>query len=188
MPIRSIILAAAILGAAPVLAQVPDSKAARDAKNWEAFQQLYPARAILAREEGLVAFKVRIDASGSPTECTVTHTSGHPLLDNETCQLIMKHATFNRPEGVSGSQERLYEGVVNWKLPTTPASTALVAPKPIAAGTGPEKIICKRRLKTGSNAEYERTCLTRREWDRAQAETQDTWGEFQGKKGMTNGN
>lgn len=188
MSIKSVILAAAMLGAAPVLAQAPDSKAANNAKNWEAFQQLYPARAILAREEGLVGFKVKIDAAGSPAECVVTHTSGHPLLDNETCQLIMKHATFKRPEGASLSQERFYEGVVNWKLPTTPVSKTFAAPKPVAAGTGPEKIICKRRLKTGSNAEYERTCLTRREWDRAQAETQDTWGDMQGKKGMTNGN
>ena len=187
MSIRSVILAAAMLAATPVLAQAPDSKAARDAKNWEAFQQLYPARAILAREEGLVGFKVKIDASGTPTECTVTHTSGHRLLDQETCQLIMTHATFKRPEGSSLSQERLHEGVVNWKLPTTPKSAVAAAPKPIAAGAAPEKLICKRVQKTGSNAEFERTCLTRREWDRAQSETQDTWGEFQGKKGMTNG-
>lgn len=188
MGIRIFMAAVGLVSAVPALAQATDTKAERDSKNWEVFQQLYPARAILAREEGVVGFKVKIDATGNPTECAVTHTSGHPLLDNETCQLVMLHATFQRPEGSSLSQDRTYDGVVNWRLPTTPASKTLVAPKRIAEGAGPEKVICKKVQKTGSNAAFERVCLTQREWNRAAAEAQDTWGEMQGKKGMTNGN
>ena len=178
----------ALLWAVGGAAQAPDDKAARDSKNWQVLQQMYPARAIMAREEGLVGFRVRIDASGSATQCQVTHSSGHPLLDQETCQLITLHAVFKPAASVSGSQERSYEGVVNWKLPTSPLSAVPAAPQRIAAGTGPEKVICKRVKKTGSNAAFERTCLTQREWERATDESRAPWDEMQGRKGMTNGN
>jgi transmembrane sensor len=157
------------------LARAPDIKAVRDARNWSVLHKLYPPRALAAREEGMVGFKVKIDASGSPTECKITHTSGHPLLDLETCQLIMLHATFKRPEGLSPSQERLYEGVVNWKLPTTPLESVPPAPKPIAEASAPEELVCKRIPKTGSIAAYERKCMTRSEWQRATSETTKSW-------------
>lgn len=185
---RALMIGAGLFAAAPVFAEAPDAKGTRDAKNWDVLHQMYPARAILAREEGLVGFKVRIDAAGSATECTVTHTSGHPLLDQETCQLIMKHATFKRPEGVSLSQERSYEGVVNWKLPTTSKSAPVASPQRIAAGAGPEKVICKRIPKTGTLSAFERTCLTESEWKKATDQSREHWDELQGRKGMTNGN
>ena len=188
MRLKLLFAAVALLGPAPVLAQATQPAAERNAKNWDVFQQLYPPRAILAREEGLVGFKVKIDGTGSPRECQVTHSSGHPLLDQETCQLVMLHATFKRPDGVSSSQQRVFEGTVNWRLPTTPASKPLTAPTQIAAGAGPEKVICKRVKKTGSNAAFERTCLTEREWKRATDESREPWDEMQGRKGSTSGN
>jgi hypothetical protein len=106
------------------------------------------------------------------------------LLDQETCQLIMVHATFKRPEGLSLSQQREYEGVVNWKLPSTALAAVPPAPNPIAVSAAPEQIICKRRLKTGSNAAFERTCMTQSQWDKATTETQDWWRET-GKKGFS---
>ena len=147
---------------------------------------MYPKRALAAREEGLVGFTVKIDAAGSPTECQVTHTSGHELLDRETCQLIMVHATFKRPEGMSLSQQRVHEGVVNWKLPATPASVVPVAPEAVAAAQAPEKMICKRTLRTGSSAAFERTCMTQSQWEKATKQTQDWWRET-GKKGFSCG-
>jgi outer membrane biosynthesis protein TonB len=60
----------------------PDSsKEQRDAKNWEVLHSMYPKRALENREEGLVGFTVKIDAAGSATECKVTHSSCHPLID-----------------------------------------------------------------------------------------------------------
>ena len=158
---------------------VPDQKAFRDARNWDVIHKLYPPRARAAGEQGLVGFTVRIDASGSPTTCKITYTSGHPLLDLETCQLIMTHATFKRPAGLSPSQERSYEGVVNWKLPNTPPTALQAPPKAIAEAVAPEQLVCKRIPKTGSMALFERRCMTKSEWQRTSSQTRDTWDELQ---------
>lgn len=156
-------------------------KAIRDARNWDVLHKLYPQRALAAREEGTVGFTVRIDSSGSPTACKITHTSGHPLLDLETCQLIMVHATFKRPAGTSISQQRSYEGVVNWRLPSSPQTAALAPPKPIAPAAAPEEMICRRVAKTGSNVAFERQCMTRSEWQRASNQSKDPWEQLQGR-------
>jgi hypothetical protein len=74
--------------------------------------------------------------------------------------------------------------VVNWKLPGTPLAAVPEAPKPIAAADAPEPQICKRTLKIGTLAAFERTCMTQRQWDKAVAETQEHWGEIR-RKGFT---
>ena len=159
---------------------LPDKKAIQDANNWDVIHKLYPPRALAAREEGLVGFMVEIESSGSPTRCTITHTSGHPLLDLETCQLIMMHATFNRPAGSSPSQKRSYEGVVNWKLPNAPQIAAPVPPKAIAETTAPEQLVCKRIPRTGSIAGFERKCMSKSDWERASSESRTLWDQLQG--------
>lgn len=169
------------LGQVPVpapatqLAMLPDKQAIRDANNWDVIHKLYPPRALAAGEEGLVGFVVEMDATGSPTKCKITHTSGHPLLDLETCQLIMEHATFSRPTGLSPSQKRSYEGVVNWRLPNTPATAVPALPKVIAQSSAPEPLVCKRIQKTGSLAGFDRKCMSKSDWDRASEETRESW-------------
>ena len=163
-----------------------EAKARREAKNWDVLHSMYPKRALENHEEGLVGFTVRIDAAGSPTECAITHTSGHPLLDQETCQLIMIHATFKRPEGISLSQQRLYEGVVNWKLPSTPMAAVPAIPQAIKAAEAPAKLYCKRTAKVGTLAAFERTCMTTADWDRYRTEYREWWEENR-KKGSTSG-
>jgi TonB family protein len=159
----------------------PDNeKALRDANNWEVLYKLYPPRAVAAHEQGLVGFTVKIDSSGSPASCKITHSSGHPLLDLETCELIMVHATFKRAEGMSLSQQRSYEGVVNWKLPATTQSAPPAAPKRIAEATAPEEMICKRIPRTGSNAAFDRKCMRKSEWQRAADESRDVWDRLPG--------
>ena len=162
------------------LAMLPDKKAVRDANNWDVIHKLYPPRALAAREEGLVGFMVEIDSSGSPTRCKITHSSGHPLLDLETCQLIMMHATFNRPVGASPSQKRSYDGVVNWRLPTTARTVAPAPPKAIAEAAAPEQLICKRIPRTGSLAGFERKCMSKSDWQRASTESRTVWDQLQG--------
>ena len=148
-------------------------KAIRDEKNWSVLHKLYPARALAAREEGLVGFAVKIDARGNPTSCKITHTSGHPLLDLETCKLIMVHAIFKRPPGATPSQQRSYEGVVNWKLPDSPRSSVPEPPRPIARAEAPEELICKDIRLTGSNVASERKCMSKSEWERLSQETKE---------------
>src|SRR5919107_4230428 len=102
MSLHRFIIATSLLVASPALAQAPAPEAAaRNASNWDIFQKLYPARALAAREEGAVGFTVTLDSKGEVTNCQVTHSSGHPLLDQETCKLVTLNAQFKPDPGLS---------------------------------------------------------------------------------------
>lgn len=186
MILRWLIIASGVLVAAPLSAQASDPKAAQNAANWDIFQKLYPPRALAAQEEGAVSFRVSIDKQGAVTDCQVTRSSGHPLLDQETCKIITLNAEFKPEEGLSGSQVRTRDGVINWKLPSS--STQLAAAQEGASSAATEKVICKKTVRTGTVAATERTCMTARDWARQSAEEQDMWGDLQGKKGSSHGN
>ena len=169
--------------AGPVLAQ---PRAAVDqSQNWATFMKHYPKRAIAAGEQGLVAFKLTLDRAGHPTECQVTHSSGHKLLDNETCELLMMHAEFQPPRDADGNRLNVFrtEGVINWRLPGSDGK--LIQPTKLAKADPFEKKICRRSIRTGTLAGFERTCMTAREWDYQRREAVDAAVEFQGKKGFT---
>jgi TonB family protein len=187
MVVRCLIIVSGLIAAVPAVAQSAESQAAaRNADNWAIFQKLYPARALAAHEEGTVGFKVTIDKKGTVTGCQVTRTSGHPLLDQETCSLITLNAEFQPEEGLSGSQVRTRDGMITWKLPS---GTAQPGPSQVlASADAPEKVICKKSVRTGTLAGFERTCMTQREWTRQSDDAKEQWGEVQGKKGATHGN
>lgn len=183
------LLAGLAATAMPALAsETASGKAYREAVNGQVLFNNYPARALAAREQGLVAFKVSLDRDGQATTCVVTHSSGYPLLDRETCDLVLFHMEFKPVKDSAGRSARVQtEGVVNWKLPGTPASARLAAPVKMASASAPEKKICKRTVRTGTLAGFERTCMTKREWDRATDESRQPFEELQGRKGMTAG-
>jgi TonB family protein len=187
MSLHRFIIATSVLVASPALAQAPAPEvAARNASNWDIFQKLYPARALAAREEGAVGFTVTLDSKGEVTNCQVTHSSGHPLLDQETCKLVTLNAQFKPDPGLSPSQRKTSQGVIAWKLPAS--TTALASPMAIAANAAPEKIVCKKSVRTGSLAGVERTCMTPTEWAKQSDEQKAEWMDLQGKKGSTHGN
>ena len=177
-----------LVASVPAFAQTPDATTARNAKNWDTLMKLYPPRALAAREQGSVGFAVKLDKDGQPRECQVTHSSGHPLLDQETCQLITLHVVFKPTGAASGSQLSTHQGVINWQLPNSAASATAASPKSVQAANAPDKIICKRVPKTGSNVATERVCLTRRDWVTSSEESRREFEDLQGKKGATNGN
>lgn len=172
----------AVLPLAPAAQQAPPAQSPeavlRQANNWQVLHKLYPARALAAHEEGLVGFTVKIDAGGNPVACKITQSSGHPLLDLETCELIMVHATFKRAEGLSRSQQRSYEGVVNWRLPSPAQPVTPPTPKPVAMAAAPDEMICKRMPKTGSNVAFERKCMSKSDWQRATEEDRTAWDKL----------
>jgi TonB family protein len=185
MAVRHIGTLLALVSAVPLSAQPADEAAARNSANWEIFQKLYPPRAIAAREEGAVGFKVTLDSQGQVTRCEVTHSSGHPLLDNETCVLVTMHAQF-KPEGTgSPSQERTREGMIAWKLPAS--TTVLAPPKAVTPASAPEKIVCKKFIRVGTLSGFERTCMTEREWATQRENMKQPWDELQGRKGSSRG-
>ena len=186
MFVRSLIIATSLLAAGPVFAQNSDQQATRNSANWDVFLKLYPKRALEAKEEGAVGFTVTLDSKGEVTNCQVTHSSGHPLLDAETCKLITLNAVFKPDPSLAPSQTKTHQGVIAWKLPNSTA--ALAKPQAIASGSAPEKVVCKKSIKTGSLAGYERTCLTPTEWAKQSAAMKAEWEDIQGKKGSTSGN
>ena len=110
MIVRKLIAGAALLAAAaPVSAQ---SQAAKNDSMWNVFLKLYPPRALKAREEGVVGFLVTLDSKGDVTNCQVTKSSGHPLLDEETCKLVTLNAVFKPDPNLSGSQTKTSSGIV----------------------------------------------------------------------------
>ena len=177
-----------LLGAGLMLAQpavADDQPATQNAINWDIFQKLYPKRAIAAREEGAVGFIVTLDKKGDVTRCQVTHSSGHPLLDEETCQIITLHAQFNQNPALGPSQTRTHEGLIAWKLPAS--TTVLEPPKPVVIAAAPEKVVCKRTTRVGTLAGFERTCMTPTEWAKQSDYERQMWDEVQGRKGATSG-
>ena len=188
---RTVFLSALLIGAATPAMTAPSKDAvARDSANREIILDQYPARALAAGEQGAVGFKVTLDRDGYASSCEVTHSSGHPRLDQETCQLILSRATFKGIRDGDGRKvSSVHQGVVNWKLPgAAPGPAPAASPAVMAAAAKPEKKICRRRLKTGSLADYERLCATRTDWDRMAERTRAEWGAVQGVLGNTRGN
>jgi TonB family protein len=178
----------ALLASVSVQAETSAEKAAREAKNREVILKNYPKRALAAGEQGMVAFKVRIDKSGQATSCEVTHSSGHRLLDDGTCQFILSSAAFKPVKDANGHRiEQVSEGVINWTIPGQAGPPIAAVATKVTGANAPEKVLCKRRLKPGTVAVYERICGTKGEWDRMTDETQGTWDEMQGRKGHTGG-
>jgi len=165
-------------------AETPDKQSRRMKQISEVVFQNYPPRALAAGEQGPVFFVVRLDDKAHPTSCEVTHGSGYPRLDEETCAMIVRHAVFKSVLGANGKPMRsVHEGVVNWRIPGSPQPGF----NPVRLGEqAPDAQICRRTLITGSLYRYERTCMTEREWILARYQTQEFWGQFQGKRGDTN--
>ena len=179
---KSFFLASAcLLLAQPLFAaeRTPGQKAAQNALNWDIFQKLYPKRALEAHEEGAVGFLVTLDNKGDVTRCQVTHSSGHPLLDLETCQIITLHAQFNPDPSLSPSQTKTHEGLIAWKLPAS--TTPLEPPKPVAVAKAPEQAVCKRTVRVGTLAGFERTCMTPTEWARRTEQEREAWDDIRAK-------
>lgn len=162
---------------AATAAETPTEKADREAQNYAVLMKHYPARALANREQGAVGFKLTLDRDGEPKSCTVTQSSGFPLLDQETCGLMLVYARFQPESGISHSATITHDGSITWVLPSAPAFVA-APPTQVATAIDPlDKIVCKKTLRTGSLAAYERFCQTLREWDKAAEEERHDWRE-----------
>jgi periplasmic protein TonB len=162
-----------------------DGSAAAQTKNGEYIFSQYPPRAKAAGEQGAVRFRAEVDAKGNVMSCKIVGSSGYRRLDDETCEMIVDHATFKPTLDSEGkAREAVHDGIVNWRL----ANGAPVAAPKVAVADVPDKIICKRIPKTGSLVTHSRLCLTAREWEFKSDQFQDEWGSLQGRFGSTHGN
>ena len=159
----------------------------------------YPSRALAANEQGKVGFNVKADDKGYPVSCEVTSSSGFPQLDNDTCRLLMVHATFKPLPGATA--EIVNTGVVNWKIepwliearkaaaenkkptPRFGWSRKPKAPKNVEIATASgERQICKKVPRTGSLAAFDRICRSKEDWAKTN-EANGFWADQQGRRG-----
>jgi hypothetical protein len=112
----------------------------------------------------------------------VTHGSGHPLLDSETCELIVQHAVFNASKDANGHVvKETAEGVVNWTIPGH--APVPINPVVLTGNDRPEPQVCKKTVRIGTLAGFERTCMTPSEWAKQSDQEKQTYEDIQGKKG-----
>lgn len=175
-----------LLALASVTSTAVDEGRPVQTRNGEFIFRQYPPRAKAAGEQGPVRFRAEVDAKGNVMSCKVIGSSGYRRLDDETCEMIVDHATFKPTLDSDGkARDAIHDGLVNWRLPGTPAAAQAAK---IAAAEPPDKIICKRVPKTGSLVTHSRLCMTAREWEHKADQFQDDWGSLQGRYGSTNGN
>ena len=88
----------------------------------------YPAEALRRREQGVVRYRVEIDAQGQPSDCRIAISSGSRILDDTTCLIVVQRGRFvpardGNGQAVSGT----YTGNTRWTLPPQPAQP----PRPV---------------------------------------------------------
>ncbi|MEM7702891.1 MAG: TonB family protein [Pseudomonadota bacterium] len=67
---------------------------------------------------GVAAFTLDIDARGKVTDCTITRSTGHDVLDGATCRLLTRRARFDPARNSAGDKVAgSYSSSVAWKIP-----------------------------------------------------------------------
>jgi protein TonB len=148
----------------------------------------YPPDALKRKEEGSVGVAVRTDRNGTMTDCEVTRSSGFPSLDRASCAMLLAYGRTKPFLSADGRRvQHAQDGTVVWRLPDGRGASAEAvtasAISPIAGGkqtggkTG-ERMICKRQSTTGSMVTTTRVCMSKSDWDRELAATQQQLREY----------
>jgi len=88
----------------------------------------YPKPALRQNVEGAVGYQLDIDPDGKVTGCHVTASSGQPLLDQPTCDLLLQRAHFAAPrDGAGRPIASTFSSRIRWTLPKPPV---MMAPPP----------------------------------------------------------
>lgn len=78
----------------------------------------YRPRWIREGLSGVAGFTLKIDTRGRVTDCTITRSTGHAVLDGATCRLLTRRARFDPARGPSGDAvPGTYSSSVAWEIP-----------------------------------------------------------------------
>lgn len=78
----------------------------------------YPTVAIRQELEGLTRVKLEVNTAGRVTDCVVTASSGHEVLDNAACAKLIERGRFNPATDTSGQAAAgTFNTSVRWQLP-----------------------------------------------------------------------
>jgi TonB family protein len=78
----------------------------------------YPAKALRDKMEGTVRITLTVEPDARISKCSITQSSGHAFLDEETCRIAARRLRFSAAKDAEGRQVvGTYERTVTWKLP-----------------------------------------------------------------------
>jgi protein TonB len=79
----------------------------------------YPPEAIRNHWEGIVVADLTISVEGRPATCQIAQSSGHKVLDDATCDLIMHRAVFTPAKDAAGNPttDTFRTPPITWRLP-----------------------------------------------------------------------
>jgi outer membrane biosynthesis protein TonB len=81
--------------------------------------------------EGRAFYRVRVTRQGTPARCAVFQSSGHAILDQQTCVIVLRRAMFTPARDARGiAVEGDYAGILRWQLPDGRYTTPSDAPVP----------------------------------------------------------
>lgn len=84
----------------------------------------YPPEALRNEEQGTVAFRLDVTATGAITGCSVTKSSGSAPLDAATCRIMTERPRFVPARNKQGTAVAgTFEGRIRWLLPDDPPDT-----------------------------------------------------------------
>src|SRR3954447_15410959 len=78
----------------------------------------YPPDAVRNHWEGTVVAELVIDVTGNPKSCSIVRSSGHKILDETTCALLVERAKFAPARDKSGNpiEDKMRTPTVEWRL------------------------------------------------------------------------
>lgn len=104
----------------PIAAALPDPIAVTPRGNPSSWimERDYRTRWIREGLSGVAGFTLEIDARGRVSDCTITRSTGHAVLDGATCRLLERRARFNPARNPAGeATSGSYSSSVAWKIP-----------------------------------------------------------------------
>ena len=79
----------------------------------------YPDSSLRNEEEGTVRVELSVNERGKVDGCTVTQSSGHPKLDETTCNLLSRRAPLEpaKAEGGAPMRSKITPPPTRWQVP-----------------------------------------------------------------------
>jgi protein TonB len=111
-------------GSAAAAAQPSDPQPATSPSTWMSIDD-YPAAALASHQEGSVGFALAVDPTGQVQSCSITQSSGFPVLDDATCALLKSRAKFGPArDGGGHAVAGTFASHVQWVYPQPTAAAA----------------------------------------------------------------
>lgn len=78
----------------------------------------YPSEALQNGWAGRVGFTVTVTPAGTVSQCAVTSSSGYPILDDQTCNVMMRYGQFTPATDGSGRTiQSSFSSAIRWQIP-----------------------------------------------------------------------